>query len=123
MAEITHTDVVPLNYAAPPTPRNADPRRMFMYLLPAAVCVGAIIGSWMIEVTFPNGDSRNFGGAMCVLVTAPLGLIFGIMGIREACRPRGLRALLWGVGWNVLAALGPWVALWVVVRFGLLKHT
>jgi len=77
----------------------------------------------MIEATFPEGDSRNFQGPMCVLVTAPLGLIFGIMGVREAFRPHGLRALLWGVCWNVIAALGPWLALWVIVRFGLLKHT
>jgi hypothetical protein len=95
---------------------------MFMYLLPAAICVGAIIGSWMIESTFPNGDSRNFQGPMCVLVTAPLGLVFGVIGIREAFRPRGLRALMWAVGWNVVTALGPSAALWVIVKFGLLKH-
>ena len=58
-----------------------------------------------------------------MIVMAPLGVIFGVMGIREAFRPRGLRALFGGVGWNVVAALGPWLALWVIVRFGLLKHT
>jgi hypothetical protein len=122
MAETTHIDAEPLNYGVPLPPGNADPRRMFMYLLPVAICVGAIIGSWMIEYTFPNGDSRNFSGPMCVFVTAPLGLIFGIMAIREAFRPRGLRALFWGAGWNVVTALGPWAALWMIVRFGLLKR-
>lgn len=95
---------------------------MFLYLLPAAIFVGAVIGSLMIEYTFPNGDSRNLSGPMCVFVTAPLGLIFGIMAIREAFRPRGLRALFWGVGWNVVTALGPWAALWIIVRCGLLKR-
>jgi hypothetical protein len=63
-AQTPNVDVLPLNYGAPPPPRTADPRRMFMYLLPAAICVGAIIGSWMIEYTFPNGDSRNLSGPM-----------------------------------------------------------
>jgi hypothetical protein len=45
------------------------------------------------------------------------------MGVREAFRPRGFRALFWGAGWNVGTALGPWAALWVIVRLGLLKHT
>jgi len=106
MAETTHIDVQPLNYVAPPPPRNADPRRMFMYLLPAAICVGAIIGSWMIENTFPNGDSRNLPGPMCVLVTAPLGLVFGMMAIREAFRPRGMRALIWGADGTSSQRLG-----------------
>jgi hypothetical protein len=124
MAEQPHTEVQPLGFAAPPPPpRNASARRVFMYLLPAAICVGAYIGSSMIEETYPKGDSRNFQGPLCVIVMAPLGVIVGVMRIREAFRPRGLRALLWGVGWNVVAAFGPWLALWVVVRFGLLKHT
>ena len=59
MAEITHIGVQPLDYGASPPPRNADPRRMFMYLLPAAICIGAIIGSLMIEYTFPNRDSHQ----------------------------------------------------------------
>ena len=94
---------------------------MFLYLLPGAVCFGAFIGSWMIEARYPNGDSRNVGGPLCVFLTAPLGLIFGIMAIREALRPRSLRALLWGLGWNVVVAVGPWLALWIIVRFRLLK--
>lgn len=94
---------------------------MFFCLLPAAICIGALLGSWLIEADFPNGDSRNFGGGMCVLVTAPLGLIFAILAIREALRPRGLRALLWGLGWNVVVAGGPWVVLWIVARFRLFK--
>jgi len=32
LAEMTHTDGQTLNYAGPPPPRHADPRRMFMYL-------------------------------------------------------------------------------------------
>lgn len=94
-----------------------------MYLLPGATCIAAILGSWMIEATYPRGDSRNFSGPMCVLVTAPLGLGYGIAAIREALRPNGLRALLRGLAWNIVVAFGPWAVLWVIVRFGLLKHS
>jgi len=111
-----------LNYALPPPPREANPRRVFMCLLPGAICIAATIGSRTIEGAFPMGDSRNFGGACLMLFTAPLGLVFGIIAIREALRPRGLRALLWGVGWNIIVASGPCIAIWAVIRFGLLKH-
>src|SRR5437868_6239782 len=110
-----------LDYASPPPAREADRRRMFLYLLPGAICIAAAIGSWLIEATF-DGDSRNFFGVMCVLVTAPLGLGYGIFAIREACRPKGVRALRWALYWNAVIAFGPWLMLWSIVRFGLLKH-
>jgi hypothetical protein len=89
---------------------------MFKYLRPLAICVGVIIPSWMIQL------SRNIMGACGVLAAVPLGLVFGSLAIREASRPGGLRALLWGICWNIPIALGPWLVLWAIVKFGLLKH-
>ncbi len=123
MANTSPTPVLPLDYEGTRPVGPADPRRMFLYLLPSAVCIGAFLPTWMIEAYYPDGDSRNFSGPACMLVTAPLGLAFGAMAIREAIRPRRLRALLWSVGWNLLVAVGPWATFWVLVRFGLLKHT
>lgn len=115
-------DPAHLNYASPPPPRPADPRRLFMYLLPGAICVGAVLGSWIIESRFPAGDSRNFGGVMCALIMAPLGVVFGALAVREAFRPKGLGAFCRGLMWNAVIAFGPWLALWVMVQFGLLKR-
>lgn len=95
---------------------------MFFLLLPCAACAGVILGSWMIESTFSNGDGRNFQGPIFVFVTFVPGMILAAEGVREAFRPRGLRALLWGVGWNIWIALGPLLGLWTIVKLGLLKR-
>jgi hypothetical protein len=102
--------------------RDADPRRLFLLLLPGAVCISAILGSWVIEATYPQGDSRNFGGPMCVVATAPLGLVFGVMAIRETFRPRSLGALRRALAWSAVLAGGPWLLFWMIIRFGWLKH-
>jgi hypothetical protein len=112
----------PLNYAPPPPPRKADPRRMFLYVLPTAISFAAGAGSVMIEVAFPKGDSRNFAGPLVFLLAAPLGLVFGVFAIREAFRPGRLRALLWGIAWNAVVAICPCIAIWALIKFGLLKH-
>jgi len=111
-----------LGYMLPPPPRDASPRRMFLCLLPSAIWIAAWVTFWMIENSFPNGDSRNFGGACLIMVMAPLGLGFGVMAVIEAFRPSGLRALAWGIGWNAIVALGPCITAWVLIHFGLFKH-
>jgi hypothetical protein len=78
MTKAPDPKVVPLDYATPPPRQSADPRRMFLYLLPGGIFMGALVGSVMIEHTFPY-DSRNFGGGMCILVMAPFALIYGVV--------------------------------------------
>ena len=112
----------PLDYATPPPPRQADARVIFRNLLPASICVGALLGSWLIESSFPNGDSRNFGGPLCVLVTAPLGLVFGVFAVGESFRSAGFCAFARAAAWSFLVALAPWLFLFACVRFHLLKH-
>jgi len=94
---------------------------MFWFLLPGATCIATIVTTMMIEIAFPNGDSRNFGGACLVLALAPVGLVFGIVAIRETFRPKGLRALAAGAAWNAVIVLISCTLIWAIVRFGLLK--
>ena len=90
---------------------------MFTLVLPAAIFAAVFIGSWMFE----DGDSRNIGGAMCMLAMAPLALVCGVMAIIEATRPRGLRALSHGVLWSGLLIIGLCGSLWVIMHFKLLR--
>lgn len=94
---------------------------MFRYLLPGAVCISAFLGSWLIEAMFPHGDSRNGFGAMCFWGTAPFGFGYGIAALIEASRPNGVRVLVRQVPLCLVLAGGPWLILWVVVKFQLLK--
>ena len=77
-----------------------------------------LLGSLMFE----DGDSRNIGGAMCLLATAPVALVCGVMGIVEATRPRGLRALLRGTLWSALLVGGLCGSLWAIIHFKLLRR-
>lgn len=94
---------------------------MFFYLLPAGMFIGLIIGSLTIDAIFPGADQRNFAGHECALATVLPALIFGAKGIQEASRPRGLRAILWGGGLNLIVSVGLALAIWFVIRFNLLK--
>lgn len=111
----------PLNYAIPPPPRQANPRYVFLRLLPAAICIAAFITSMQIESAFPNGDSRNFGGVCVIILTAPLALVWGAFAVREAFRPRGVRALLLGSAWNAVLVLASFLSIWTIIKFRLLR--
>jgi len=91
---------------------------MFVLLLSAGIFVAVLLGSWMFE----DGDSRNIGGAMCMLAMAPVALAGGIMAIIETTRPRGFRALAHGVLWSGLLVIGLCGTLWIIVGFRLLRH-
>ena len=108
-----------LNYASPSLPRDADRRKMFVYLVPDAICLATLLGSLLIRTY--GQDSRD-SGPCCILFMAPFALICGIAAIREAFRLNGLQALVWGLAWNLPLVLGPWLILLVIVRFGLFKH-
>jgi hypothetical protein len=96
---------------------------MFLYLTPGAAFIAGLTSSWIIEATDPNGDSRNFIGPMCMLYTAIPALVCGIAAMLEALRPKGLRRLLAALLRSSLLAFGPWMILWAIIHFDLLKHT
>lgn len=108
----------PLDYATPQSLSPADSRRVFIALLPVGIFVGVFLGSAMFE----DGDSRNLGGACCMLLMVPIGLIGLGIAITEARRPGGLRAVANGLIGAALVAGGLCGALWVILRFRLFRH-
>jgi hypothetical protein len=107
-----------LDYATPPpAQRPADRQLLFFLILPSGVLAALILGSLMFE----DGDSRNFGGVMCAMVTAPVALFCGIWALLEATRPMGLRALVSALVWAILLAGGLCLALWIILHFRLLR--
>jgi hypothetical protein len=74
---------------------------MFYLLLPAGICLGALIPSLIINSY--HQDDRNFGGACINLISTPLALVCGIIAIVDCFRRQGGRkAFMHGLLWNAL---------------------
>jgi hypothetical protein len=96
---------------------------MFGYLTPAGLFLTAFATNWFINSDYPQGDSRNIGGACCMMVTLPAALFYLIPTFKETLRPRGLIILLAAAGTWMLVALFACSLLWAIVRFQLFKHS
>lgn len=99
--DLVDFEYTPLTQTAAPKPkRRATARQMFYWLLPASVCLGILIPSWMISPY--SGDDRDFGGACIFLLLVPAAIVYSVKAAFVGLFRGAARAFLWGLLGNIL---------------------
>jgi len=114
---------IKLDYATPQPPerREADPKRMFFYLLPGAMLIAEITS--MIAIGHAAGyDTGNVTDMCCPLVTLPFAFGCSVGAIMETIRPNGFRVLLRTLPLIAVVAFLPWLLLQIAIDFNLFRH-